>query len=139
MRTFLSVLTSIGVFLVFLLGSWFPYISIYDFTLSKTWDALCSVSFHPEALSGYGLLAGMPENTVPFRLKITIASIIIAAVLMTVMFLLRRACGALNQKLYEKVLLWGLFYVGVMTVIMLTGLWLDFQVDSVRVGFFFYG
>jgi len=137
MKTFLSILTSIGVFLVFLLASWFPYISIYDFTLSKMLN-VWKPSFSSEVLTGHGLLAGMPENTVPFRLKITVASLVIAAVIMMVMFLLRKACGALNQKLYEKVLLWGFFYVGAMTVIMLTGLWLDFDIDSLRVGFFFY-
>jgi hypothetical protein len=54
----------------------------------------------------------------------------------------------LDLKLFERVLSGVIYYVGIVTVLMLAGMWLDFRVglpvgpdhpgDFCRVGFFFY-
>jgi hypothetical protein len=62
-----------------------------------------------------------------FRLQVTIASLVIAGVLTCLMVLLRKVCRSLDLQLFKRILTWGIFYVPLVTVLMITGLWLDFK------------
>lgn len=139
------ILTTIGVALTLGGAVYFPFPSIYKFVLDTVDVFLVGVPT-PQIPGGFWLV-GLPENLFPFRLKITLAALIIAAAIVIVMLLLRKACRVLQLTLFEKVLTWGMFYVTIMTVLVLVGLWLDLRIgqpvstsnpaDFCRVGFFF--
>lgn len=93
-------------------AAYFPYVTIYDVVLTKMVEA------SEDAL---------PLDPNIFRLQVTIASLLIAGVLSVSMVLLRKACRSLELQLFKRILSWGIFYIPIVTILMLTGLWLDFR------------
>lgn len=141
----LTILTAIGVILILVIATYYPYYSIYDFVLQECFVFVMG-GIPTSGSSLDFLLAGMPANTVPFRLKITLGALVISAIIILVMFFLRKASIFLNVSIFERILKWGMFYVGVMTILMLSGMWLDFKVmvsdgntpSYIRISYFFY-
>lgn len=131
--TWLTILAVIGVIVVFLIVAWFPFPSLYDYVLHKATDLVISRT---------------PFSPFYFRFWITGGALLIAAALVLIMILLRKACQSMELSFFQKALSWGMYYVTVMTVVMILGMWLDFRVgqafsetcrgDFCRVGFIFY-
>lgn len=145
--TILTTFTSIGVVLVLAVAAYFPFVSLYEFILKKI--SIFGVSESVPGMFDAYLLSGLPDDPVPFKLKITIAALVIALIVILLVFLVRKACKSLDLRLFKRILSCGMFYVGTMTILMLAGMWLDMHVPSLldfevhtydfaRVGFIFY-
>ncbi|MBN2381128.1 hypothetical protein JXM67_15120 [candidate division WOR-3 bacterium] len=124
----LVVLTVLGATALVGLVAYFPFPGLYDFVLDEM-DIF---------------LITPPPDPDMFRLKITIVALGVATILIILMILLRKASNKLELKLFHRLLTWSSFYVGVATVIMLIGMWIDFHPwvrvyggYTARVGFFF--
>lgn len=111
-KTLQIILASLATFVVLGCGVYFPYITIYDFTLERMARAYFS---------------DIPLDPNMYRLQVTIASLLIAGVLTCVMVLLRKACRSLDLQLFKRILSWAIFYIPIVTILMLSGMWLDFK------------
>lgn len=116
------IVISLGVVLVLGVASFFPYYFTYHFALE---DLVRRTEMHPYSVD---------HNM--YRTKLTLASLVVAGVIVAIMFFLRKGCKALDLLLYEKVLLWGMFYVGIMAIVTIGGMWLNFTES--HDGFDFY-
>lgn len=135
MRYFLISLVCLGVVVIFGILGYFPYGAVYSVALDAV-RVLDWVS-HP-----------IPQAVVDgIRIRITLGSVVIAAALILLILLLRKASRHLELVLFEKALTAAMFYVGIMTVLVLAGMWIDFYVGppvtmqnlgtGCRVGFFY--
>ncbi|MBN2381120.1 hypothetical protein JXM67_15080 [candidate division WOR-3 bacterium] len=130
-RWFLLLLVTLAVIAVLWIVSYLPYPGLYVFTLSIM-----------ERIGS----SNLNINNV-FRLKITIFSFLASGIIVLLLILLRKASKHFSLKLLEMLLAVGIFYVTVMTVLMVIGLWLDCCFVTTdwcryhpiaRVGYFFY-
>ena len=128
----LTGLITLGIIAILGVNTYLPFPGIYAFTLEQS---MLRFQYPPDLT---------PDA---FRLKITIAALVVTIVIIAIQFLLRKACKALDLKLFHHLLTWGLFYTSAMTVLMIAGMWLDFQpwatvpekhLSFTRVGFIFY-
>jgi len=135
MRSFLIFLVCLGVVVIFGILGYFPFGAVYHVAL----DAIFYLDWvsHP-----------IPQAVVDgIRIRITVGAVVIASALFLLMFLLRKASRHLELVLFEKAFTAAMFYVSVMTVLVLAGMWIDFYVGppitmqnlgtSCRVGFFY--
>lgn len=141
-RIFSKILTLSGVALVLVLVADFPFYSLYDFILQNMVILVGGGRAVPGSFLDF-LLSGLPDNSFPFRLKLTLAAVVISATLVLLMSILKTSCQKLNLKLFQRILSWGRFYEVIMTLLMLLGMWLDLHPwapndPSIRVGFLFY-
>lgn len=109
----LPILVTLGFVLIMGVASWFPFPFIYGFAVE---DFCERIDDHPFSV-----------DHDMYRTRLTLVSLAIAGVIIALMFLLRTGCKALDLVMHDKILLWGMFYVGIMTVLMIGGMWLDFQ------------
>lgn len=132
MKNFYIFLVCLGMFVVLLLIAYFPLGTVYKV-------AFDFIEF------AYGL-TNQESAINSFRFRLTLISLLIAATLILLMWLLRKASLYLDLVFFEKALTIGMFYIGITTVLMITGLWLDFKYVSygplqggfARIGFLFY-
>lgn len=126
-----NFLVFLGVSVVLLFTVYFPFGIVYDAAFN---------------LWGWGHDLHDQVFLNAARLRLTLASCAVAAVLVLIMWLLRKATRHFNLVLFEHVLTAGMYYVSIMTALMLTGMWLDFefvyygplQGGFKRIGFVFY-
>lgn len=133
-RRIISVAVLILGVLILIAGSLFPLRIIY----SITFEQMMRMTFHTTS--------ELDPNLV--RLKITIFSFAVAGVIILSMYGLRQASRRLKLTLFDRVLKWSMYYVGITTLLMVTSIWLDFHLGEVldkdcigshhRLGFFFY-
>ncbi|MBN2381131.1 hypothetical protein JXM67_15135 [candidate division WOR-3 bacterium] len=135
MRKFYVILTLLGTLGILGLTTYIPFPGIYAFVLDQT----------HYRLSLWNLSLRISPDL--FRLKITLAVIIVIGAMILIQFLLRKASKILELQILCQLLTWGIYYTGVVTALMLVGMWLDFQPCVVvpdkyyvfsRVGFIFY-
>lgn len=137
-RVFMRWLTCLGATILLVFATYFPFWGIYDFTLETRTGELI------------GTIMGAPMMDANlFRTRVTIAAVLIAVILSLGLFLLGKACKKLELDLFGKMLGAALYYVPIMTFVMLTGMWLDLEAvltsgphddasGYVRVGYIFY-
>ncbi len=118
--------------------TWYPNSAIYEFLFDQA--EIAQIHAEPNRPIAMFMYQGMPDNTVPLRLKLTAASTVITGIVMSLMLLLRKACRSFDIKLLERILTWGFFYQGIMTVLMIVGMWLDFRMfpnGLIRIGYLY--
>jgi len=140
-RTLLIVL---GVIAVSAAVAYYPYPGLYDGVIEAGLKAPRMDVKWPPPQDFYPCFTQVELwRSILFRLIATIIGQVITAGLIIVMVFLRRACAGLKLDFFRRLLAVAIFYAGIMTVIMLTGIWLDFYVlkwhDAilVRVGYVF--
>lgn len=99
--------------IVLFAASYFPFWGIYRVAIQMR---------HVDLLA-----AGPKVDVNTLRLEITLAALIVALVLVGLVFLLYWISKNQKLELFERVFKTALYYVPIVTLVMLAGMWLDYQ------------
>lgn len=118
----LTLIVSIGVITCLVVSGSFPIYFIPWFTIDLMGD------MGHEIMYGNRTFTGTEINLI--RAKLTLLYGGIALVILASLFLLHRASRSLDLVLYKKALSGAMYYVGILTAIIIIGMWIDFQVTG---------
>lgn len=145
-----EILIYLGTIILLGTAAFFPFPSLYAFVLNDASEVSSLIAMNVSHMASHIPFyydVDLFINTL--RLKATLGAVGVAVVMIVLMFFLKKACRKLALVLFNKALKWGIFYVGIITVLMIAGMWLDLKpfIDCsdpkypsgyIRVGFLFY-